>query len=116
VPRRHRRLIMSGEQPAKGNGSGNGDGRHAPERVLGFQFPCRYEIKAMGRQSMRFEALVHAIVSRHIGREDLLASKRRFSRNRRYLSVPCIIRASSRQQLDEIYADLRGCPEVLAAL
>jgi hypothetical protein len=109
-------MTMGSRRPESGNGSGDGNGRGRPAQALGFRFPCRYEIKAMGRHSIRFEALVHAIVSRHIGREDLLASKRRLSRNHRYLSVTCIIRAQSRDQLERIYADLRQCPEVLAAL
>lgn len=95
-----------------GNGHGNG-GAHA-EGLL--KFPCRFEIKAMGRYSVRFEALVHAIISRHIGRDDLLAAMRKLSRNGNYLSVTCIIHATSREQLDAIYADLTACPEVLMAL
>ncbi len=70
----------------------------------------------MGRQSMRFEAVVQAIISRHIGRDDLLATMRRLSRHGKYLSLTCIIRAKSRTQLEMIYTALKNCPEVLMAL
>lgn len=91
---------------------GNGNGGGAP----GLRFPCRYEIKAMGRASTRFDALVVNIVSRHIGDRDLRATSRRYSRNRRYVSVTCIIWATTREQLVRIYTDLRACPEVLMTL
>lgn len=96
-----------------GNGGGNGGGHGG---APGLQFPCRYEIKAMGRASSRFDALVVSIVSRHIGDGDLRVTTRRYSRNRRYLSVTCIIRATTREQLVRIYSDLRACPEVLMTL
>ncbi len=79
-------------------------------------FPCRYEIKVMGRDSVRFDALVQGIVSRHIGRHDMLAAKRRLSRTGKYVSLTCIIRAHSREQLDMIYAALQECGDVLMTL
>lgn len=92
--------------------SGGGNGRHA--EVL--TFPCRYEVKAMGRAGARFEALVHAIVSRHVPAEELLAVQARESRERKYVSLTCTIRARNRAQLDDIYRELGACPEVLMAL
>jgi putative lipoic acid-binding regulatory protein len=80
------------------------------------EYPCRFEIKAMGRQTMRFSALVQNIVSRHIQREDLLLSQSRPSRYGKYISVTCIIRATSKSQIRTIYAELAACPEVLMTL
>jgi putative lipoic acid-binding regulatory protein len=96
-----------------GNGKGNGNGRGA-EQLL--EFPCRYEIKVMGRESVRFEALVQGIVCRHIGQDELLATGRRLSRKGNYLSLTCIIWATSREQLEDIYGELKACPEVLMVL
>ena len=31
------------------------------------EFPCRYEIKAMGRRDANFETRFHDIVGRHLG-------------------------------------------------
>lgn len=96
-----------GEPPSNG-------GAYDPFDAL--DYPCRFEIKAMGRDDNRFNALVLGIVSRHIRQEDLLNSKARPSREGRYVSITVIIRASSKQQIRAIYADLAGCPEVLMTL
>jgi len=94
------------------NATAGGNGRSAELLT----FPCRFDIKAMGRASARFEALVHAIVSRHVAPEDLLAVQSRHSRQGNYISLTCVIRARSRDQLDSIYRDLGECGEVLMAL
>ncbi len=99
-----------------GGSGGNGDGRPAEAAGTGLRFPCRFEIKAMGEQSHRFEALVQAIVSRHIRETDMLRTRARLSRNGRYVSITCIIWAKSRAQLDAIYQELSDCPDVLFAL
>lgn len=107
---------MSVSRGAGGNGSDNGgDGTgHDPFDLL--EFPCRFEIKAMGRLNSRFDALVHNIVSRHIAGDELLHSQRRPSRHGNYVSVTCIIRASSKVQIRAIYAELAECPDVLMTL
>ena len=79
-------------------------------------FPCRVHIKALGKHTTRFQALVHSIVSRHITADDLLASSTRLSSAGNYLAVTLTISAGSRAQLDNIYRDLTGCKEVLIAL
>lgn len=79
-------------------------------------YPCRFEIKAMGRQGPRFDALVQKIVSRHVENDDVLNSTSRVSRGGRYVSVTCTINAQSKQQIRAIYADLAGCPDVLVTL
>ena len=91
----------------------NGHDGQAPEVLA---FPCTIDIKAIGRRSVRFEALVHAIVSRHIAPEDLLAHSSRESRGGAYLAVTLTIRASGRVQLDAIYEALSASPDVLMAL
>jgi putative lipoic acid-binding regulatory protein len=103
-----------------GNGGGNGgqppvgEAGNDPFDVL--DFPCRFEIKAMGRDDNRFNALVQGIVTRHIRQEDLLNIKVRPSREGRYVSITVIIRAISKEQIRAIYAGLAACPEVLMTL
>lgn len=79
-------------------------------------FPCTIDVKAIGRRSPRFEALVHQLVSAHIKPQDLLAISHRESRGAAYVSVTVSIRAESRTQLDAIYQALSDCPDVLMAL
>lgn len=80
------------------------------------EYPCRFEIKAMGKHTNRFNALVQSIVSKHIGQEDLLRSQTRPSRNSKYMAITCIIWAYNKQQIRTIYHDLAACPEVLMTL
>ncbi len=91
----------------------NGHDDKAPEILT---FPCTIDIKAVGRRSARFEALVHEIVSRHIRPQDLLSCTTRESRGGNYLAITLTIRASARMQLDAIYEALSASPEVLMAL
>lgn len=79
-------------------------------------YPCRFDVKAMGRQGNRFSALVHGVVSRHIDVGDLLHTQTRPSRRGKYQAITCTIRARSKQQIQAIYADLAACAEVLMML
>ena len=105
-----------------GNGSNGSNGDQAPpgggnyDPFDALEYPCRFEIKAMGLDDNRFNALVQGIVSRHIGEDDLLHIKARPSRGGKYVSITVIIRAGSKEQIRAIYADLAGCPDVLMTL
>lgn len=91
------------------NGSSDAD---AP----GMEFPCEFQIKAMGVDDGRFHEVVIEIVSRHSDslREDSI--RKRPSRNGRYISVTVVIEAQSRAQLDAIYDDLTAHEKVLMRL
>jgi len=89
--------------------------RRLPKESL-FEFPCQFEIKAMGRKSEVFELLVRKVVNRHLVGEPILGAHTRPSRQGRYVSVSFLIDAVSRAQLDAIYLDLNSEPEVLMTL
>jgi putative lipoic acid-binding regulatory protein len=93
---------------------GNGESAGNARQLL--TFPCRYDIKVIGRQSTRFEALVQGIVTRHIETHDLLAVTRRLSGREKYLAITIIINARGREQLDDIYGALSACNEVLFSI
>ena len=80
------------------------------------EFPCRYDIKAMGRCDALFETRVHDIVGRHLGGVPIVQTVTRESTGGRYVSVTCTIEAISREQLDSIYLDLHSEVGVLATL
>ena len=86
------------------------------EDAPGFEFPCDYQIKAMGVDDGRFHELVIEIIRRHCGsvREDSL--RMRPSSAGKYVSVSIVIEASSREQLDAIYDDLTAHDKVLMRL
>jgi putative lipoic acid-binding regulatory protein len=79
-------------------------------------FPCEFPIKAMGRAHGRFEETVRAIIRSHAGELDQNTVRVAESRNGRFVSVTVTITASSRAQLDAIYADLQAHDDVLATL
>lgn len=111
---------MTGKNNGSNGSGGNGSSGPYPATELdpfdALEYPCRFEIKAMGKAENRFSALVQNIVTSHIQAEDLLHSQSRPSRHGRYVSITCIIMAHSKEQIRAIYADLATCPEVLMTL
>ena len=94
----------------KSNGSRN------PSRETLLEFPCRFPIKAMGRASDGFQAIVTHIVRAHAELWPGEAVRATPSRNGNYVSVTLVVRATSQDQLDAIYRDLTDSPDVLMAL
>jgi len=81
-----------------------------------FDFPCRFPVKAMGRDADDFEATVVGIVRRHAPDLGKGAVSLQPSRGGRFVSVTVTITATSRDQLDAIYNDLAAHDQVLMAL
>ncbi len=79
-------------------------------------FPCRFPVKAMGRNEPAFEAFVTEIVRTHAGTAALLAVDSRASRNGRYLAVTVTFTATGRDQVDDIYRTLTASGQVLYLL
>jgi uncharacterized protein len=80
------------------------------------QFPTDYPLKVVGKPSEDFRARVQAIVQRHvpgIGPERL---SERLSGNGNFLSLSYLLPAQSREQVEGLIADLRGCDGVLLLL
>jgi putative lipoic acid-binding regulatory protein len=70
----------------------------------------------MGRKEPRFAQAIMDIVLRHAPDFDPASIEMRPSRQGKYLSVTCVIRASSREQLDALYQELCDHPSVVMAL
>lgn len=79
-------------------------------------FPCDFPIKVMGRKQPGFAQAVTDIVVKHAPDFDLSTVQMRPSRKGRYLSVTCIVRATSREQLDALYQELCDHPAVVMVL
>jgi hypothetical protein len=79
-------------------------------------FPCDFPIKVMGRKQPRFVQAVTAIVRKHAPDFDAATVEMRPSRQGKYLSVTCVVRATSRQQLDALYLELCDHPDVVMVL
>lgn len=80
------------------------------------EFPCQFAVKAMGKSSSDFDAVVVEIVRQHVSdiREGAITT--RPSKAGTYTSVTVMIEATSREQLDAIYQGLTDHPDVLMAL
>jgi putative lipoic acid-binding regulatory protein len=88
----------------------------SPTEETLLEFPCRFPIKAMGRQHPDFEATVTAIIYRHAELwpgEDVRLTP---SSAGNFVSVTAVVTATSKQQLDSIYQELTDCADVLMAL
>ena len=84
----------------------------------GFEFPCDYEIKAMGHNDGNFHEVVLRIVNRHCREQPAEAAslQQRVSRTGKYVSVSVVIRARDMAHLDAIYEELSAHEQVLARL
>ena len=80
------------------------------------EFPCDFPIKVMGESGDDFTAAMLAVVLRHAPDFDLATMERRASKGGRYSSLTCTIRATSQQQLDDLYREITAHPLVVMAL
>lgn len=80
------------------------------------EFPCRFPVKAMGRNDHGFQVMVERIILAHaeIFADEPVTTNP--SGSGTYLAVTVTIEAHSREQLDRIYQDLTDCEHVLVAL
>jgi len=79
-------------------------------------FPCEFPIKIMGRTQAGFAQSVIEVVQRHAPEFDAATLGMRSSREGKYLSLTCTIRAVSREQLDDLYRELCDHPMVTMVL
>ena len=84
----------------------------AEENETLIEFPCDFDIKAMGPSSDDFDAVVVDIVRRHVDdiKEGAVSSKQ--SSGGKFTSVTVKIYATSKSQLDAIYQDLSSHDQV----
>ncbi len=78
------------------------------------EFPCDFPLKVVGRQTDAFRQAAGEIVERHAASTP--EASERPSRDGRYIALSFSIRATSQQQLDDIYRELSACELVLFVL
>ena len=79
-------------------------------------FPCEFPIKIMGKTRAGYAQAITEIVKRHAPDFDPATLEMRSSREGKYLSLTCTIRATSREQLDDLYRELCDHPMVTMVL
>ncbi|HMH20107.1 MAG TPA: DUF493 domain-containing protein [Burkholderiales bacterium] len=79
-------------------------------------FPCEFPIKIMGKTQVGFAQAVTEVVKQHAPDFDAATLEMRPSREGKYLSLTCTVRAVSREQLDGLYRELCDHPMVTMVL
>ena len=78
------------------------------ERILAnpspLEFPCTFPVKAIGKDTGEFQAIVTDIIRRHV--PELTGITTRPSAGGKYLAVTATFVATSREQLDALYREL----------
>ena len=80
------------------------------------EYPCDFPIKVLGRTQAGFAQAVLGIVQKHAPDFDGATMQMKTSRQGKYLSVTCVIRATSRAQLEDLYRALCDHPMVVMVL
>ena len=79
-------------------------------------FPCDFPIKIFGQSQQGFAQAVMEVVLQHDPEFKPASIEMKSSKNARYISLTCIVRATSQQQLDNIYRDLCDHPQIIMVL
>lgn len=87
----------------------------AAEETL-IEYPCDFPIKIMGKTAPGFAQTIVELVRRHAPDFEAASVEMRTSKQSRYLSVTCTVRATSREQLDKLYQELCDHPIVVMVL
>jgi putative lipoic acid-binding regulatory protein len=80
------------------------------------EYPCSFPIKIMGKSQAGFAQAMMQIVMRHAPDFDPANMEMKSSKKGKYLSLTCIIQATSRAQLDDLYRELCDHPMVVMVL
>lgn len=80
------------------------------------EYPCDFPLKIFGQQQAGFAQAVLEVVTKHDPGFAAGSMEMRASKNARYVSLTCTIRATSREQLDAVYQELCDHPMVVMVL
>ena len=79
-------------------------------------YPCDFPVKILGHTQAGFAQEMLEIVRRHAPDFDGSSMAMKSSKRGKYLSLTCVIRATSREQLDHLYRELCDHPMVVMVL
>ncbi len=80
------------------------------------EYPCDFPLKILGHNQPEFAQAVLAVVRRHAPDFDDATLAMKTSKKGKYLSATCVIRATSREQLDALYQELCDQPLIVMVL
>jgi hypothetical protein len=79
-------------------------------------YSCDFPIKILGHTRAGFAQAMLEIVKRHAPEFDGSSMEMKSSKRGKYLSLTCVVRATSREQLDRLYRELCDHPMVVMVL
>ena len=80
------------------------------------EYHCDFPIKILGHTRAGFAQTILEVVQRHAPDFDGATLQMKASKRGKYLSITCVIRATSREQLDGLYQELCDHPIVVMVL
>lgn len=80
------------------------------------EYPCDFPVKILGHTQAGFAQAILEVVRRHAPEFDSASVEMKTSKKGKYLSLTCLIRATSREQLDALYQELCDHPMVVMVL
>ena len=80
------------------------------------EYPCDFPIKVLGHSRTGFAQAVLEVVTRHAPDFEGASIEMKSSKRGKYLSLTCVVRATSREQLDALYQELCDHPMVVMVL
>ena len=80
------------------------------------EYPCEFPIKIMGHTRAGFPQEILEVINRHASDFNGATMDMKSSKHGKYLSITCVINATSRVQLDALYQELCDHPMVVMVL
>ncbi len=80
------------------------------------EYPSDFPLKILGHTQPGFAQAILAVVKKHAPDFEDASLTMKTSKKGKYLSVTCVIRATSREQLDALYQELCDHPMVVMVL
>ncbi|WP_260854583.1 DUF493 family protein [Paraburkholderia sp. BCC1884] len=87
-----------------------------PEKTSLLEFPCEFPIKIMGKTHPEFADTIVEVVRKFDNEVDASRLETRPSSGGNYTGLTVTVRATSQEQLDDIYRALTGHPMVKVVL
>lgn len=107
-------MVDDNKKPLKTDNTLSADSNTTQETLL--QFPARFPVKIMGKNTAIFRAAVLEIVHQHIAKKDIISISEKLSSNDKYLSMTVTAMFYDKAAIDAVYMALTKVPDVMMAL
>lgn len=81
-----------------------------------FEFPCKFALKPLGNDTPEFVAAVKSILEKFVPEADRLDWQQRLSSNGTFLCITITVRATNKEQLDNMYLAFSASEHVKMSL